>query len=655
MSTERDGLARLRRVQEATRELLDKHPFVADQFYDAFWDFEELYKSHADQPSSVGRSPDRSGHPPKAAPDFLRHTVLSRLGHADRLRVAMFYLGGLVDSDAVSPLVPEPGDDATALRTWLWDLRKSQPADGASGTPAPSPALFPPEIAEQLLRLVTAWATEEAARRDDALRDDDAEDDLLLPADWPPNWDPPVADLVDRLRGTWLASLRVQNAWSEVESIGLHSGSAGVGGVVRVWPGLPLEVQDFASLAAHRNRRWEFREPLPDNIRRSWLDRLDYLALRVRMLRRGIDSARSAVPGVQDIMDRKADVAPDRWTYKVNRVLDELGGIIPRAREADLPIGVGRGVNPRLGELAEMLNRHRFELQAVPPNAPVERTQPADTKVDWNDAGIDPSVRAQSVIEYCGRKNRSAPELWDLLRGLHLGDTPEAVAVRRHLMRAPVNAHHLALVAQGVRAIGLQYFESSAETGILAGSLLLDAHQSGGFSSGPNGFWGEQIEGVVRMRPGQDGCLSVFATVARLASYSSGREVGLTPFPGCSQIPFVTFDTIAREIEAEAERLVPKLPEVPASASARTYPSLLRPNAWAALMALVELKAFDREQRVIIDRVSKKAIGKQPAAGDFKELIAELVQDGLAASHRGRSGGVWITQLGRDHAAQNPS
>lgn len=95
---------------------------------------------------------------------------LSRLTDNEYLIVSLYHLGGLVDAGATRPVVPRPPRtddcvrDAAALTAWHERLPIAR-RDRESACPPLCPAAFPPEIAEQMLAHVEAWARTSFTRR----------------------------------------------------------------------------------------------------------------------------------------------------------------------------------------------------------------------------------------------------------------------------------------------------------------------------------------------------------------------------------------------------------------------------------------------------------------------------------------------------------
>ncbi|MHB1038414.1 MAG: Rrf2 family transcriptional regulator [Pirellulales bacterium] len=71
-------------------------------------------------------------------------------------------------------------------------------------------------------------------------------------------------------------------------------------------------------------------------------------------------------------------------------------------------------------------------------------------------------------------------------------------------------------------------------------------------------------------------------------------------------------------------------------------------RAQEVLTAMLDTQAFDADARQTTDEITKKASGTDPA--QFKHVLADLKKRGYVESHRGRSGGYWLTSSGRTRA-----
>lgn len=65
------------------------------------------------------------------------------------------------------------------------------------------------------------------------------------------------------------------------------------------------------------------------------------------------------------------------------------------------------------------------------------------------------------------------------------------------------------------------------------------------------------------------------------------------------------------------------------------------------LQALREEKAFDLGSRIASDRIAMKALGASGDGAAIRDVLGEMVRNGLVASRVGRGGGYWLTTKGQ--------
>lgn len=196
--------------------------------------------------------------------------------------------------------------------------------------------------------------------------DDAREHPLGWPANWPPERPAPVEALFDRLNTVIVCIGNFHQHWQRLEKRHASAGNRWPKGLIDDWPGLPEQIGGYADLERYKQERrktWEVGHRLYSL---GWLEGLDNVALRVRMLRAAIDTAVQAVDAVAPYMDPPSPAPmPTRWTYKLRRSLLALGGIIHRNQGNDLPVGVGEGVSPKLTETFKTIVDSFNDLRAV--------------------------------------------------------------------------------------------------------------------------------------------------------------------------------------------------------------------------------------------------------------------------------------------------
>lgn len=108
----------------------------------------------------------------------------------------------------------------------------------------------------------------------------------------------------------------------------------------------------------------------------------------------------------------------------------------------------------------------------------------------------------------------------------------------------------------------------------------------------------------------------------------------------------LTAEAVVRT-KANAKPLEVQLSEL---LGARIGEEPLSEKAHYALLAMLELGAFDSDSRVTTKKTAERALGRGSDENDLKSAMAELATRMLTQSKEGRGGGCWLTDAGRRRA-----
>ncbi len=126
---------------------------------------------------------------------------------------------------------------------------------------------------------------------------------------------------------------------------------------------LPANWRDQTRDRAERIKR------IKDCLWRVWAERLESLMWAVLQWRAAVDAAHEAAASVAEWTDDKRQPAKDRWTAGLIGELSELGGVVNRLADNNLPVTRGRDGPRTIKRACEALTSRLRDLRRIPGTA----------------------------------------------------------------------------------------------------------------------------------------------------------------------------------------------------------------------------------------------------------------------------------------------